>query len=177
MWSLLFLFEWVPFDHRSKEASSHWLLNPIKTSMFIELRMEMGQALSKKKKKTKSWNSTVLTWIYQFFNHERSSLVAQMIKNLPAMQETGVWSLGQKGLLEKEMVPTPVFLPGEFHGQRSLVNYGPWDPKELDMTEWLLFHFVCSLWALFSPAQGPLYPKQSLRNFHSVNAWWVWLLS
>ena len=31
--------------------------------------------------------------------------------------------------------PTPVFLPGEFHGQKSLVDYSPWDRKELDMTE------------------------------------------
>ena len=33
--------------------------------------------------------------------------------------------------------PTPVFLPGEFHGQRSLVGYSPWGHKELDMTEQL----------------------------------------
>ena len=31
--------------------------------------------------------------------------------------------------------PTPVFLPGESHGQRSLVGYSPWGPKELDTTE------------------------------------------
>ena len=31
--------------------------------------------------------------------------------------------------------PTPVFLPGEFYGQRSLVGYSPWGCKELDMTE------------------------------------------
>ena len=30
--------------------------------------------------------------------------------------------------------PTPVFLPGKFHGQRSLVGYSPWGCKELDMT-------------------------------------------
>ena len=30
---------------------------------------------------------------------------------------------------------TPVFLPGEFHGQRSLVGYSPWGYKESDMTE------------------------------------------
>ena len=29
----------------------------------------------------------------------------------------------------------PVFLPGEFHGQRSLVGYSPWDRKESDTTE------------------------------------------
>ena len=33
--------------------------------------------------------------------------------------------------------PTPVFLSGEFHGQRSLVGYSPWGGKESDMSEWL----------------------------------------
>ena len=31
--------------------------------------------------------------------------------------------------------PTPVFLPGEYHGQRKLASYSPWDPEELDMME------------------------------------------
>ena len=31
--------------------------------------------------------------------------------------------------------PTPVILPGESHGQRSLAGYGPWGRKQLDMTE------------------------------------------
>ena len=38
---------------------------------------------------------------------------------------------------KKEQLPTPVFLPGEFHGQRSLVGYSPWGHKELDITEQL----------------------------------------
>ena len=33
--------------------------------------------------------------------------------------------------------PTPVFLPGESHGQRSLASYNPWGHKESDMTEQL----------------------------------------
>ena len=41
-----------------------------------------------------------------------ASLVAQLVKNLPVMQETWVWSLGQGDLLEK-WLPTPVFLPRE----------------------------------------------------------------
>ena len=36
--------------------------------------------------------------------------------------------------------PIPVFLPGKFHGQRSLEGYSPWGCKELDMTEWLSTH-------------------------------------
>ena len=38
--------------------------------------------------------------------------------------------------------PTPVLLPGESHGQRSLVGYSPWCPKESDTTERLHFHFT-----------------------------------
>ena len=58
-----------------------------------------------------------------------ASLEAQTVKNLPAMQETRVQSLVQEDPLEKEMATTPVFLPGESHGQRSLVGYSPWGHK------------------------------------------------
>ena len=51
--------------------------------------------------------------------------VAQMVKNLPAMQETWVQSLGWEDPWRRAGKPTPVFLPGEFHGQRSLAGYGP----------------------------------------------------
>ena len=46
-------------------------------------------------------------------------------------------SLGQEDPLEEEWQPTPVILPGEFHGQRSLAGYSPEGSKEWDMTEWL----------------------------------------
>ena len=38
----------------------------------------------------------------------------------------------------RKWLPIPVFLPGKFHGQRSLAGYSLWGPKELDMTEWLI---------------------------------------
>ena len=103
-------------------------------------------------------NSKILLW---------ASLVVQMVKNPPAVQETSVQSLGCKDPLEKEMatessilgaslvapmvktssamqetrvqsleipwrrewLPTPVFSPGESHGQRSLAGYSPWGRK------------------------------------------------
>ena len=49
-----------------------------------------------------------------------------MVKNLPAMQETWVQSLGQEDSLEKRIAIHSIFLPGEFHGQRSLAGYSPW---------------------------------------------------
>ena len=52
--------------------------------------------------------------------HHIPSLVAQMVKNLPAMQETWVQSLGREDSWERKWLPTPVFLPGIFHVQRSL---------------------------------------------------------
>ena len=54
-----------------------------------------------------------------------ASLVAQMVKNLPAMQETWVQFLGQEDPLEKEMATHSNILPGECHGQRSLAGYSP----------------------------------------------------
>ena len=44
----------------------------------------------------------------------------------------------------REQLPTLVFLPGEFHGQRSLSGYSPWDHSELDTTEQLSCH-LCIL--------------------------------
>ena len=59
-----------------------------------------------------------------------------MVKNPPAMQETQLQSLDQEDPLEKGTTtrqPTPAFLPGESHGQRSLVR----GVSESDMTEQL----------------------------------------
>ena len=51
------------------------------------------------------------------------------------IKETRVWSLGWEDPLEKEMATTPVFLPGEAHGQRSLAGCSPRGFKESDTTE------------------------------------------
>ena len=103
------------------------------------------------------------------FQWSWASLIAQLIKNPPAMQEILVWFLGQEDPLEKERLPTPVFWPGEFHGlyspwgrkesgtpeqlslssvvlpgqfhrQKSLMGYSPWGHKGLDMTECIHAH-------------------------------------
>ena len=66
-----------------------------------------------------------------------ASLVVQMVKNMPTMQETQVQSLSWEDPREKGMAPTLVFLPGKSCGQRSLVGYSLWGCKELDRTEQL----------------------------------------
>ena len=47
-------------------------------------------------------------------------------------------------LMMTKWKPTPVFLPGKFHGRRNLVGYSPWGSKELDTTERLHFMDVCT---------------------------------
>ena len=49
-----------------------------------------------------------------------------MVKNLPAVWETWVQSLGWEDPLEKGAMTTPIFWPGEVHGQRNLVGYSSW---------------------------------------------------
>ena len=63
----------------------------------------------------------------------RDFLVTQMIKNLPPKQETWVPSLDMEDPLEKGTG----FLPGEFHGQRSLAGYSLWGCKESDRSKQL----------------------------------------
>ena len=50
------------------------------------------------------------------------------------LQKTWVQSLGWEDPLGKEMATTPVFLPGEPHGQRGQAGYSAWGFKELDTT-------------------------------------------
>ena len=57
-------------------------------------------------------------------------LVVQMVKNLLKMLEMWVQFMGWEDPLGQGWLPTPVFLPGEFHGQRSLVLCNPWGHKE-----------------------------------------------
>ena len=57
--------------------------------------------------------------------------MAQDGKESAAMQEMRVWALGQEDHVEEAGQPTPVFLPGESHGQRSLVGYSPQGRKRV----------------------------------------------
>ena len=88
---------------------------------------------------------------------ERASLVAQLVKDAPAMRETWVQSLGWEDPLEKGKVPTPVFWPKEFHGL-----YSPWGCKEWDTTERLSLSCL-----LFGLGRSP----GDLATHSSILAW------
>ena len=52
------------------------------------------------------------------------------VMNLPSSREEKLFDSGRR-----KWQPTPVFLPGESHGQRSLEGYSPWGCRESDTTE------------------------------------------
>ena len=55
----------------------------------------------------------------------------------------GVFHKVLPGIWRRKWQPTPVFLSGESHGQRSLVCHGPWGRRESDMTE-VTKHTLCA---------------------------------
>ena len=62
-------------------------------------------------------------------------MVAQTVKNQPAVWETQVPSLGLEDPLEKGIASCSSILALRIHGQKSLVGYSPWNRKESDTTE------------------------------------------
>jgi len=70
----------------------------------------------------------------------------------------------------RQWQPTPVFLPGKSHGQRSLVGCSPWGYKELDMTERLHFHFSLSC---IGEGNGNPLQCSCLENPRDGGAWWA----
>ena len=77
--------------------------------------------------------SITLNIINECVSYFTASLVAQTVRNLPAMW---VQSMGGKVPWRRKCLVSPVFLPGELQGQ-SMAVYSPWGRKELDTTKWL----------------------------------------
>ena len=123
------------------------------------------------------WMPMMPVWCHWFLHW--ASLVAQLVKNLPAMWETWVRSLGWEDPLEQEMQPPPVFLPGESHGQRSLAGYSPWGCRI--WRNWVTFTFatwkicfffsayscLCSpYWCFWLPGLGGRYHEDLTLDWH-----------
>ena len=66
--------------------------------------------------------------------------------------------------------PSPVFLPGESHGWRSLVGCSSWGREESDMTERLHFHFSLSC---IGGGNGNPFQCYCLENPRDGGAWWA----
>ena len=126
-------------------------------------------------------DTTMYTYVYTYttLRYVWSFLVAQIVKNLPAMQETRVDPLVGKIPWRRQWQSSPIFLPGEFHGQRNLAGYSPKGHKESVRTQWLTFSLSLSLCNLtnkshisvFAPKRGFIIQltHKYLRKFRSVH--------
>ena len=93
-----------------------------------------------------------------------------MVKNLPAVQDTWVWSWVRKIPWRKRWHPIPVLLPGKSHGQSSLEGCSPWGRWVLDMTERLHLHFSLSC---IGEGNGNPLQCSCLENTRDRGAWWA----
>ena len=75
-----------------------------------------------------------------------------------------------QGHQRRQWQPTPVLLPGGFHGRRSLVGCSPWGHEESDTTERLHFHFSLSC---FGEGNGNPLQCSCLENPRDRGAWWA----
>ena len=82
-------------------------------------------------------------------NSKLTSLVSQIVKNLYFGRPGFATRVG-KIPWRREWQPTPVFLPENFHGQRSLVGYNSWGHKDMDKTEWLTLSLSFTVKNIFS---------------------------
>ena len=84
--------------------------------------------------------------------------------------DKGLYSQNYGFTSRRKWQPTPVFLPGKFHGWRSLVGDSPWSRKESDTTERL--HFHSSLSCIGEGTGNPL-QCSCLENPRDGGAWWA----
>ena len=93
-------------------------------------------------KRTRLLSIALIVGLHVFIKAFKVALPWRLrLKNLPAVQEIRVHSLGWEDPLEREWQPTPVLLPGEFHGQTILAGYSPWGWEESDTTGYAIFFF------------------------------------
>ena len=135
-------------------------------SGLCELVMDRGawcaavHAITKNQTQLSNWTelnwTEPLKWASSGSNSKRICLQCRRCRRL------GLDSWVGKSPWRREWLPTPVFLPQESHGQRSLMVYRPWDWKELDMTEQLTHKRACvcvcthtHLWLSFGLPRWP----------------------
>ena len=116
---------------RHKWATELKPMKHAKEKLIISMKTKFRKNIMKQSKLSEMDNTHVNLSLYCFTTVYIAFLVAQSVKNLPAMQEIQVWFLGQEDPMERKWQPTPVFLPGKSHGQRSLEGYSPCGRKRV----------------------------------------------
>ena len=109
-------------------------------------------------------HSSILAWRFPW-SEEPGRLQSVGLQESPGFQP---WV--RKIPWRRKWQPTPVSLPGQSHGQRSLVGCSPWGHQELDTTERLHFHFSFSC---IGEGNGNPLHCSCLENPRDGRAWWA----
>ena len=121
-WSHRVIQDWVTNTHARARAHTHTHTHThTQEQLWIKLLPILNAYKQGQRPLLADWCG--YPWLELPLSFLRVSLVAQMVKNLPTIQEAQVRSLGRKIPWRKEWLPTSVFLPGECHGQSSLAGY------------------------------------------------------
>ena len=100
----------------------------------------------------------------------RESLLAQMVKNSPSMQETWVWSLGQEDTLEKEMATHSSILAWRIPWREKPGGYQLWGCRESDMTVQLSLSLFIKDAPFVSARLPHTYWQRHLRSTHFISS-------
>ena len=114
-------------------------------------------------------NSCSLNQLHTYLDNKQASLVAQMIKNLPAMQETQIWSMGQEDPLKKGMAIHSSVLAWRI--PRTEEPDGLQDNEESNTTEWLTPQFPEVL-PINCTIPGPR-GKKKKKDLYSSHVLWL----
>ena len=137
-------YKWSnPIEDRLRKTEKEEQWEGVRRAVFTrQPAVGPGRGRGKMKRK-KMWfycgGPDEINGFVQAYRPQRGFPGASVVKNLPARQET--WAPWIRKIpWRRKWQPAPVFLPGEFHGQRSLVRYSSWGCKESNITEWLNMH-------------------------------------
>ena len=99
--------------------------------------------------------------------------MAQTVKYLPKMKETRVQSLNQEDPWKREWQPTPLFLPGKFHGHMSLAGYSPWGCKKSNTIDQLTLSVSLDLRGKVTKTSSDITSDDGRGHRQVENSCWV----
>ena len=112
-------------------------LGPVFGEDFLRNLTEATETLGSLQKKVVDFPKTVFLEEFWYWEFPGGLVVNNLPDNAGDARDIGSIPASGRFPWRRTWQPTPVFLPGESHGQRSLVGYSPWGHRELDMAEQL----------------------------------------
>ena len=153
-----------------KEIQINWKFSELNSRLVVHLsvceREEMFSIKSSKVSKCHIILTLIVRLSLWWHSHKESASQHRRHKRCVFNLWVG------KILCRRKWQPTPEFLPGKFHGQRTLAGYSPWGHQEPDTTEQLSTH-THILNASLKMSTGYQYPTSKVLGLPFENWWWI----